>query len=235
MKSAKQRAPVAVNAMHLSDSNEAYTPIDVVEASRRTLGAFDLDPASCKLANKAVKAASFFSQGDEYGDGLEAQWWGRVFCNPPGGKVRGKKSRAKMWWAHGAEEWLTGRVDSMIWIAFKVDFLQTTQVGASGPIPLDFPVCYPSRRLAYLSPDLPGPTPKRPDRKPTARQLADHAATGLCTLESPPHASAIIYLPGRGSAALAVRRFQKAFKSIGEVVFDKRRLPSRAAARMVAA
>jgi hypothetical protein len=231
MKSAKQRAPVVVNAMHLSDSNEAYTPLDVVEASRLTLGAIDLDPASCGPANEAVRAALFYSFDD---DGLSRTWCGRVFCNPPGGKVRGKESRAKTWWAHGVEEWLSGRVDSMIWIAFKVDQLQTTQVGASGPIMLDFPICYPSRRLAYLTPELPAGTPKRPDRKPTARQLADHAATGLCTAESPPHASAIIYLPG-ADVRRDVARFRRAFAPIGGVVFDPRRLPSRTAARTVAA
>ncbi len=119
---------------------------------------------------------------------------------------------------------------AMVWIAFKLDFLQVTQGhGPDGPacsLPLDFPICYPRRRLAYLTPNLPGPTPKNPNRKPTAKQLADHAATGLCTGDSPPHASAIVFLPGDDYFA-DVARFREAFCKIGEVVFDADRLPSR--------
>ena len=226
MSRANRGLQLFTNPMHLSESNEAYTPRDVVEASRATLGAIDLDPASCALANTVVRASSFFSFHD---DGLNRPWRGRTFCNPPGGKSEGE-SLTKLWWKHGSEEWWLGRTTAIIWIAFKVDFDQTTQVRRKGEqrglLPLDFPRCIPSRRLAFLTPDLPGPTPKNPTRKPTAKQLADHAATGLCTGESPPHASSIIFLPGRDVAA-DVARFKAAFGAIGEVIFDGERLPAR--------
>lgn len=69
---------------HLSSTWEHYTPIEVVEAARQTLGAFDLDPASCEDANKRVKASRFLTVSD---DGLQdgVPWRGRVFLNPPGG------------------------------------------------------------------------------------------------------------------------------------------------------
>lgn len=216
------------SAMHLSESNEAYATRDVVEAARSTLGTIDLDPASCDVANTVVRADVFFSL-DKHVDGLRLPWSGRVFCNPPGGKT-GKESTTKLWWQHGVEEWLSGRVETMIWIAFKLDFLQVTQGcgpdGPTCPMPLDFPICYPSSRLAYLTPNLPGPTDKNPNRKPTARQRVDHAATGLCTGDSPPHASAIIFLPGH-DVMTDVNSFKLNFASIGEVVFDADRLPMR--------
>lgn len=217
-----------VNAMHSAETPEHYLPAYIAEAARATHGGtIDLDPASCELANRTIQAARIFTKED---DGLRQAWRGNVLCNPPGGKDGGK-SVQKQWWRRGAREWLAGRVDALLWVAFKVDFLQVTQVDrdegdplfGSGrpPIPLDGAICYPRERIAYLTPTLPGPTLTCPDRKPTARQVKDHAATGLCTGDSPPHASAIVYLPGRDTHE-GLARFEAAFSKIGEVRWDHR-------------
>jgi hypothetical protein len=66
-------------------SNEHYTPAKYIEAARAVLGEIDLDPASCKRANKIVKAKKFFSE-----DGEVKPWAGRVWLNPPYGRLAGQ-------------------------------------------------------------------------------------------------------------------------------------------------
>ena len=59
---------------------ERYTPAQYIEAARRVLGEIDLDPASCEVAQRTVKAVEYFTAKD---DGLEQEWHGRVWLNPP--------------------------------------------------------------------------------------------------------------------------------------------------------
>lgn len=59
---------------------EWYTPPLILDAARQVLGAFDLDPASCALANKTVCATTYY---DIEANGLSKPWVGRVWLNPP--------------------------------------------------------------------------------------------------------------------------------------------------------
>jgi phage N-6-adenine-methyltransferase len=70
------------NGTHISSSgeNEWYTPCEYIEAARSAMGSIDLDPASCDVAQKTVKAAEFFTIAD---DGLSREWFGNVWLNPP--------------------------------------------------------------------------------------------------------------------------------------------------------
>ena len=61
-------------------SDEWYTPSMIIEAARECMGQIDLDPASCKAAQRTVKATQYFTAKD---DGLVQPWSGRVWCNPP--------------------------------------------------------------------------------------------------------------------------------------------------------
>jgi hypothetical protein len=66
---------------HLKGEYEWYTPPAIIEAAREVMGGgIDLDPASCDHANDVVKATEYFTEVD---NGLEREWHGRVFLNPP--------------------------------------------------------------------------------------------------------------------------------------------------------
>jgi len=67
---------------------ERYTPAEYVEAVRQVLGEIDLDPATSKQAQKTVRATEFFTERD---NGLDREWHGRVFLNPPYHRVLAPK------------------------------------------------------------------------------------------------------------------------------------------------
>jgi len=208
-------APIlSTAARHSSESNEHYTPSMVVEAARIALGAIDLDPASCAVANERVRADRFFSYGD---NGYRQPWFGRVFLNPPGGmsdnkerpvkqKCRetgscglplphaheGVEASAKKWWFKLSREFAAGRVSSAVFVGFSVEILQNTQVDtpAGLAVPLDFAMAFPAKRVAYMRPD---------------------GAAGT----QPPHASVIVCVT---RDAVVRSRFESAFSTMGRVV-----------------
>jgi len=69
-----------VHVSNNSGENEWYTPPQYIEAARIVMGCIDIDPASSALANKTVKAKTFFTMQD---DGLIREWRGKLWMNPP--------------------------------------------------------------------------------------------------------------------------------------------------------
>lgn len=67
-----------------SDEVEFYTPPKYIDAAKIVLGSIDLDPASSPAANEVVRAGHYYSKAD---DGLKQKWHGKVYMNPPYGKL----------------------------------------------------------------------------------------------------------------------------------------------------
>lgn len=62
------------------ESDEWYTPPEIIQAARKVMGSIDLDPASCFTAQQTVQATHYF---DKERDGLREPWRGNVWLNPP--------------------------------------------------------------------------------------------------------------------------------------------------------
>lgn len=76
----QQRSP----GMFTSDTPEWYTPRHILDAVVSAMGGIDLDP--CAEAARSVPAARHYTESD---DGLGRPWEGRVYMNPPYGRVIG--------------------------------------------------------------------------------------------------------------------------------------------------
>jgi len=178
--------------MHLSKTNEHYTPAEYVQAARDVLGLIDLDPASCAVAQQTVKAERFFTKEE---NGLAHTWVGSVWLNPPGGRLEkgdpaaiefGTKSRAVAWWRKLATDFERCHVSEAIFLAFNIELLSNGQdpserflspAGANA-------ICIPEKRIRF-------------------------------TGSSPTHANAILYL-GKDATL-----FSRVFSAFGSVIINK--------------
>jgi phage N-6-adenine-methyltransferase len=71
---------LTVHVTHATGDNEWYTPESILDLAREVMGGIDLDPASCSIANERVKATKIHTLEDS---GLDHEWHGRVWMNPP--------------------------------------------------------------------------------------------------------------------------------------------------------
>lgn len=193
-------APAKANAKHSMLSPERYSPSPVVEAARALMGGIDLDPASCAMANRTVRAARYITREE---DGLAQEWHGRVWLNPPGGKYRDKAGKSRglvpAFWRRLLEEMRAGRVSEAVWLGYSLEQLATLQGDGGwprGPLWHAAGVCVCRARLEFLE-------PREGELDPVP-------------LTSPTHANFVAYLnPHSKRAGVA---FLEHFERFGEVV-----------------
>lgn len=144
---------------HLSITQEHPSPGHVVEAARRAMGGFDIDPASTEMWNRtSIMATRFIGLPD---DGLALGWKGpRVWLNPPGGrcpprwrKVFETASNATAWWRKLMEEKRYGRVDEFVFLGFTLEILRTSQGSDLFESAMTYPFCVPRERLCFAGDD----------------------------------------------------------------------------------
>ena len=122
-----------------SGNSEWYTPPAYADAARDAMGAIDTDPCSCKAANSVVQAATFY---DEFDDGLNHEWHGSVFINPPYGDGTVDAFAAKL-----LGEIADGRTTQAVFLVnncTETKWFQSLISQASA-------VCFPRGRISFWS------------------------------------------------------------------------------------
>lgn len=128
-------------------SNEWFTPLRYIQAVREVFGGpIDLDPASCELANQTVRAAHYYSKKD---NGLEQEWHGRVWLNPPFGRIQtpGRKMNQGLWICKLLQEYHQGNVEQAV-------LLTTCRPDTSWFEQLwQFPICFANHKVGFYTPE----------------------------------------------------------------------------------
>ncbi len=121
------------------DGDESYTPAKYIELVREVLGEIDLDPASCEVAQKIVRAKHWFSK-QQNGLGrpwmAKAVWLNSPYSFPAVGDFQGKfvGDHAARYFAAGLT--LVNNATETAW------FQQLLK---------HFPVCFPDHRISFVN------------------------------------------------------------------------------------
>jgi hypothetical protein len=144
---------MSFEALHSNESNEWYTPAEIIKLVRKVFPRIDLDPFSCEYANRVISATKILTKED---DAFECDWPEAeyVFVNPPG-RIKGDSStydNIKKAWNRVTE--LPSGNTSIIWVGFSIEQLATLQ--DFRPCPLDFASVILRNRIQFDSQLVPG-------------------------------------------------------------------------------
>lgn len=140
VKSAREKitTPKNIHVANNSGVNEWYTPKEYLDLARAVMGGIDLDPASSDAAQKAVQAGQYFTAENS---GLDHEWEGRVWMNPPYSSALVKEFSRKI--CHSAKV-----TQAMILVnnATETDWFQAMTARAEA-------VLFPSKRIKFIDVD----------------------------------------------------------------------------------
>lgn len=133
-------------AVHFSsESPEHYTPKEIIDAAIEVMGAIDLDPCSNSKDAPNVPALDHYTAAD---DGLSMPWFGRVYMNPPYGRVIGG------WTEKLAAEYEAGNVtEAIALVPGRIDTQWWQALGEN------YHACFVTGRLTFIGNDDPAPFP----------------------------------------------------------------------------
>lgn len=161
-------------------SNEWYSPAKYVDAAREVFGGeIDLDPASCELANRTVRATRFYTQEE---NGLIQEWGGRMWLNPPYGRMY-KTTGTSAFVAKAINGYESGKIEQAIIL---------TMVGMYASWFFDllqYLVCYLEEKPLFCTPD---------------GQSAEHGFAACCTYLGPNEQAFIDHFSAFGPIAKRV-------------------------------
>lgn len=103
--SAREKVVPRLQVHFTSDTEEWYTPKEIVDAVELFFGAIDLDPCSNSHDSPNVPASNHYTKDD---DGLTRPWFGRVYINPPYGRI------IQDWTNKAADEYEARNVEAAI-------------------------------------------------------------------------------------------------------------------------
>ncbi len=128
--------------------NEWYTPDEHLDLARAVLGTIHLDPASSEIANARVGAAKIFTESDS---GLDKQWFGNVWLNPPYSQPAISHFADKM-----VAEWERGDITAAIVLTHNYTDTAWFQKLAKAATA----ICFTRGRVRFVSPagELAAPT-----------------------------------------------------------------------------
>lgn len=122
-------------------NNEWGTPPRFLESARKVMGSIDLDPTSNERAQKNVMASTFYTEKE---NGLNYDWKGNVWLNPPYGTGLAKPFMNKVIKGYSA-----GYIQLAIVLTNNVTdtarFANTLGVHADA-------FCFPSPRIQFETP-----------------------------------------------------------------------------------
>lgn len=138
------------NGAHVSNNSgnsEWYTPKEYADAVHEVMGFIDTDPCSCEVANEVVRAETYYTAEQ---DGLQQEWHGCVYVNPPYGDGTVEEFAVKL-----MLELDEGRTTQAIFLVnncTETRWFQTLICHAAA-------VCFPCGRISFWSPERPSKTP----------------------------------------------------------------------------